>query len=563
MSFPATRQVGGRFTVDEVRDVLTQLSASSDRRILRRTFPPERFEIFHDVLAKPIVEWVEARRSAAAASRWRRIAASLAAAAIVLIGLSGAAVYFGSQARTAQAEAEAAQARAQEAAREIEQARNESLRLSHEVQRAADLRAEALAALEAGNKLAAEKLAAAAEQVEKAAAQRQVMTPSEIAEIASLRKNVADLIAQRDRDRGQIESLQKEIAEKDRQLAARGAERDTSKIDPKVQQQQQQRPPTEQLATPTSGVQEPPSLQRPGAGSSSQGSSSAPSPASSSLLLRLTDQYGRLLNDRVNLRLRHTRIQDTRSATGLDGRQPIRIAGLSTGIYVFEVRSARYRSVDSEVVIGKGDSIKAIALDLDFDKEITATFPGYAQLPDQLRRVLERSTVEDVQGFGEPLYNSLTDIQRAGLLNLFTKMQHTVVTPGPRSVWSFVDRVFRVRGDRIFVDVDSSLLNAVDDAIAARHFAAVATRLDSIPAGFDGGSSYKSVDRAGSLQLTVFTTATTPRSTVVEADIDEGRGVRQALRIIGKTVSGSSAHPYAIHQILWYHQKLDTLYRLQ
>jgi hypothetical protein len=47
----------GRAPEEQVRDVLERLSEQSDTRILRRLATPEMYELFHDVLASPVLAW--------------------------------------------------------------------------------------------------------------------------------------------------------------------------------------------------------------------------------------------------------------------------------------------------------------------------------------------------------------------------------------------------------------------------------------------------------------------------------------------------------------------------
>lgn len=206
---------GSAFTEVQVRDVLEQLSVPSERRILRRTFPPERFEIFHDVLAKPILDWVEEKRRAAAARRTRNVVAGLTAAVAVLLALSGTAIYFANRARAAQAEtqraldiAQASDRDAQSARRDAQGARDEAVRMSGEVKNVNGLLKEALERLEAGDRKGAAQLTARAQQVEAKAASRQVMTQDEVAELKKLRG-----------DAGELESLRVTVSELNREVA--------------------------------------------------------------------------------------------------------------------------------------------------------------------------------------------------------------------------------------------------------------------------------------------------------------------------------------------------------
>ena len=64
-----------------------------------------------------------------------------------------------------------------------------------------------------------------------------------------------------------------------------------------------------------------------------------------------------------------------------------------------------------------------------------ATFPAYDAIHADLRRVLDRSTLDEGGGPGAALYDALTNTQKAGLLNLFAKMS-AVALAGERTVWA-------------------------------------------------------------------------------------------------------------------------------
>ena len=94
----------------------------------------------------------------------------------------------------------------------------------------------------------------------------------------------------------------------------------------------------------------------------------------------------------------------------------------------------------------------------------------------ELRRVLACSRVEGVNGQGEALYAALTNLQKAGLFNLFAKMS-SFGFDEQRTIWSFVDSVFRVRADRVFVDVEPALRDLVKGAVATDRFREVSGTL--------------------------------------------------------------------------------------
>ena len=113
----------------------------------------------------------------------------------------------------------------------------------------------------------------------------------------------------------------------------------------------------------------------------------------------------------------------------------------------------------------------------------TVSFPEYDAVHPELRRVLECSTVEGIEAQGPQLYAGLNDTQKAGLFNLFAKM-FNVGFDERRTVWTFVDRLFRVRADRVFVDVQPALRDLVKSAVSSDRFREVSGSLHTPPAGF-------------------------------------------------------------------------------
>ena len=112
----------------DVRKVLTWLSDKAESRILRRLDTPERYEIFHDVLAQPILDWrrqyfsdrdlseqerkqrEESERARREVRRLRWMLAVMAVLAVVSIGLAW---YRLDQRRRAREATDAVQAEAQ------------------------------------------------------------------------------------------------------------------------------------------------------------------------------------------------------------------------------------------------------------------------------------------------------------------------------------------------------------------------------------------------------------------------------------------------------------------
>jgi hypothetical protein len=199
-------------------------------------------------------------------------------------------------------------------------------------------------------------------------------------------------------------------------------------------------------------------------------------------------------------------------------------------------------------------------------------FPMYSELATELTAVLERSTLEQDTGTppalpargatpGEVLYNGLNNEARAGLLNLFAKMRNTVT--GGLNMWSFVNDVYRVRGDRIFANVHVSFRDHVRTAATGGLFQKVSGSLHTPPPGFVSADSFKHLAfSAGGLQLTFFASSAAPLSFRVDADIDDAGGLGHVFQVLRNFLTQGETHPYDIHEILQFHQLIDPGYGL-
>ena len=163
------------------------------------------------------------------------------------------------------------------------------------------------------------------------------------------------------------------------------------------------------------------------------------------------------------------------------------------------------------------------------------------RLPAALGDVLTaRSVLEGATASGADLYSSLDEKQRAGLLNLFAKMS-SFKFDETRSVWGSVQRVYRIRPDRVFVDVDLDLRDRVKSALATHRFR---DRDGTNFRDVDGQAAHtasglrrsearsKPTDPYGNLQLSFFSSRTTPLAFKVDADIDDAAGIGHAFQVL-------------------------------
>lgn len=251
-------------------------------------------------------------------------------------------------------------------------------------------------------------------------------------------------------------------------------------------------------------------------------------------------------------------------ARGVPGRAPVRFDGLiERQMYLVKVFPQRHRPVAQFVMAGsdRQPTIARLFAPLHPEHVRAATFPEYGAVHDDLRRVLERSLLEGIAGAGQTLYAALTNTQKAGLFNLFAKMSAFQFDDG-RSVWSFVDGLFGIRGDRIFADVQPDLLTVVRTEVTAGRFREVSGALHEPPPGFGQAGSFKTGERYGNLQLTFFSNPQRPFTLKVDADIDNAAGLGHTFQVLRNFITQGATHPYDIHQILVFRQEAALPYEL-
>jgi hypothetical protein len=283
------------------------------------------------------------------------------------------------------------------------------------------------------------------------------------------------------------------------------------------------------------------------------------------VLVRIADAMRRPLADVVDIEVASGRTNATlRRATAVAGNVPVSFPGLPDGQpVIIRVFPTRHRPVAQIALPGPDGSPVTVQFHtpLHPDRVRAATFPPYAVLGDELKRVLECSAVEGLAVPGSVLYDALSDMQKAGLLNLFTKMS-SFGFDETRTVWTFVDRLFRVRADRLFVDVQPALRDLVKDAVASARFRVVSGGLHTPPPEFAPAGSFKTAEQYGNLQLTFFASSSPPLAFKVDADIDNAAGLGHAFQVMHNWIHDDTTHPYDIHQILVFRQDVVLPYEL-
>jgi hypothetical protein len=282
-------------------------------------------------------------------------------------------------------------------------------------------------------------------------------------------------------------------------------------------------------------------------------------------IVRVGNAMRQPLDDQIDVFLVSARTDTTvRVAYGVAGHASVRFEGLEERHpYIVKVFPMRHRPVGQFAMAGPDadPAVVQVYTPLHPERVRAATFPVHADLHPDLQRVLAASEVEGVEGSGEALYAALTDVQKAGLLNLFGKMSGFGFDED-RTVWTFVNGVFRVRADRVFANVQPALRDLVKSAVATERFRAVSGSLHTPPRGFESAGSFKTADQYGNLQLTFFSSTRAPLTFTVDADIDDAAGLGHVFQVLGNWLTRGTTHPYDIHQILVFRQEIVVPYEL-
>jgi len=287
-------------------------------------------------------------------------------------------------------------------------------------------------------------------------------------------------------------------------------------------------------------------------------------PAEVKLRLALVDVYGKPLGETVDVLLRNQILSGVKRVS-VNAKNKIDITGLSgapQGRYKIDIDPPSYQYLSRFINLkASGITEFPFTFPVDPDKVTKVNFTAYAKLVEDLRTLLEKSG--KVLGFegkkGQDLYGSLDDIRKAGLMNIATKLDATRLTNG-RTALSYVQELNELRGDRFFAVVPKELREETQNSVDAGLFHEADQSLHKPPPGFAHAGSFKSPDRYGNVQLTFFMNG---NDYVADIDIDDAGGFEHIFQVLRNKFSGKPTHPYNIHEILVFRQKLDPGYTFE
>jgi hypothetical protein len=282
------------------------------------------------------------------------------------------------------------------------------------------------------------------------------------------------------------------------------------------------------------------------------------------LRLELLDVYGKFLGEKVDVILRHQVLSEiVKASVNVASKVDITgLRGFPQGLYRIEVDPPSYQYV-SQFINMKASGITPLSITFPIDpgKVKKVNFPIFAKLAADLQTLLQNSDkVFSFEGkTGKQLYDALDDIRRAGLLNIAVKTGNSPLS-NKRTVLSYIQKLSEIRGDRFFAVVPKELREETKNSVAEGLFDPVDGSLHHPPPGFSPAGSYKTPDHYGNLQLTFFMNGD---DCVADIDIDDAAGLEHVFQVLGNALSGKPTHPYNIHEILVWHQKLDPGYTFQ
>lgn len=285
------------------------------------------------------------------------------------------------------------------------------------------------------------------------------------------------------------------------------------------------------------------------------------------LRLALQDVYGQPIGEKVDIDFRHMTLSDHRVVRGVNSTKRIVVDGLTStpqGLYRVMIDPPGYLPVGKFVRLKpSGITDEVFTFPIDPRKVVGVKFPDYETLFDCQALIEESCTVLGFEGKkGPDLYGGMDDIRRAGFLNIIAKTRATPLTSG-KSVLHYIQCLHELRGDRFFATVPKTLREEVKNSVSADLFHEANQSMHHPPVGFVGFSnagSFKTNDQHGNLQLSFFMKGD---DCLVDIDIDDAAGLGHIFQVVRNELSGRPTHPFDIHQILVFRQKVDPGYRLQ
>ena len=289
------------------------------------------------------------------------------------------------------------------------------------------------------------------------------------------------------------------------------------------------------------------------------------------LRLILVDVYGKLITDRVVVKLKHRELSDKLTTKEFDTvGKPFVIEDLRQapkGNYILKVIPTAYRPWAQYVNVMNRTTTEMITLHIRSNKAVPS-FPTYKQikkLNPGLIGVLERSDAVKGQPArtGERLWNGMKPLQKAAVLNIGAKAIVDTTLQKGQGILPHIE-LREVQQDRCLVDVPEALVRQVQAQTGIdskkNPFKKAPGGMHEPPENYERSTSHKTREKFGNLQFTFF--AGPANAYLADIDIDNSAGIRHLVDVIEHKVRDEKTHPYDIHEILVNYQRLDPGYTL-
>jgi len=181
-------------------------------------------------------------------------------------------------------------------------------------------------------------------------------------------------------------------------------------------------------------------------------------------------------------------------------------------------------------------------------KDIEA--PAFSALKTSLRRFLDSANMQapkqedrDLLGLqGAALYGALGPLQRACLLNIFTKASHV----SSDRCFRFLGSPAVLRQDRCLCSVDASMPEFLRKS---ERFKSAPNTLHKPLSGFRLEDSFKSRGAHANLQVTFMRHKQTGKL-AADVDIYESRGIEHGFEVMRNAITGGRTNPYLIRELM-------------
>jgi hypothetical protein len=280
------------------------------------------------------------------------------------------------------------------------------------------------------------------------------------------------------------------------------------------------------------------------------------------LNLQMLDVYGNPLNERslvsIKNQLTSQNLPDTSIYPSRDGT----ITGLTPkNVYQVLMSPPSYRPVSKFVTISpSGVTALSATFLIDSNKVRKVEFPAFNQLQKDAQDLFTNSkAVIGSEGSGPALYNNLNDVNRASILNIIAKARASELDDH-KNVMHYLKEITSIKPSSIMAVVSKELIDEAGDSVRKGLLFPVSSMLQNPPPGFEKAGSFRTPDRYGSLQFTLFVKG---HDCIALIDIDDKGGLKHLMDVLGgATTTDAVTNPYDINQLLFFYQKLDPGYRV-